>query len=535
MKAWRPISPAEAAADPPVYLMRLTYGGRVFRLASRTLHITDAAGDSHVYRGTLRRVDYHDEIDIFSADASRRTIAVEFTLPVDVATLTARGHVLDQARVEILLTVPGRTEEDAVPLLTGVLSEPEIGTGDDPITATAIDAPLEASGMWPPPSWQVTDLTWPYPAPNSVGRWYPTPFGRPGMLWATSGARRRPASRAYLVDTSGTTDVPYALLVAGGHAYLDEVAVYNGDGVAVDSGALQRTTDALGQVVSVFQLDPADLGAPDYSTEWWVAPRPSGPGWGIYGDQPSGAPQRGLGDVLVWALRRSGMPVDWAQVEGQRGRLNRYTVDGVIEQRVNLWQWIQDNILGVYPVWAAGGPLGVRVGIINITDPPSFHLRIPRDGIRDGAPTFDRSRIANVDALRFCLDRTTDHQLTAVQTAEPDATIEHAVPSAYTAMSRTRYGRSGERTIESDLVSDLATATQILLVNARFRGMGVRSISYRCRRRVQGIRAGDVGRLTDGDLGLSSIPVICRRVTPQEADVLVEVAQIVDPIRSPGS
>lgn len=534
MKAVTRLTGSELAASPVYYLLRVRLGGRTFRLSTRTLHILDDDGQSHVYLGRLRRVDFSDEVDIYSSDAPRRSVPVEFSLPVDVAALLAAGHTLDRADAELSRWVEGRTEERRDILIAGRLEEPSAGLNGEPVVATLVDEPMRESSLWPPPSWIVNDTTWSSPAPNAVGRWYPTPFGRPGMLYDDESSRRRPATRAYLVDTSGTTDVPFALLVAGGPAYLDDVAVYNNDGEAINTGNLQRMQDGLGQTVTVFEMDPADLGAPDYSIEWWIAPRTGGPGYGILGDMTSGQPMRGLGDVISWALRRSGILVDWAQVEAQRQRLNRYHVDGAIEERVNLWRWLQDNVIGVFPVWIAGGPRGIRVGLIDAAAAATFHLRIPRDGIRDGAPTFDRSTIHNAVTLRYGLDRVGDHhQHVSAQTPEPDASVEHAVPSAYIAASRARYGVIGEQQLAADLISEQATATQILLHSARHRGMGVRGIVYRCRRRWQAIRAGDVGRLTDDGLGWSNLPVICRRVTPQESDVVVEVAHVVDPIRSP--
>ncbi len=66
----------------------------------------------------------------------------------------------------------------------------------------------------------------------------------------------------------------------------------------------------------------------------------------------------GAGDVLLWMLRRSTVPVDRRRFAALRERLNQYIVGGYVNAEARPWDWVVDHLLPILPLSIVGGPAG---------------------------------------------------------------------------------------------------------------------------------------------------------------------------------
>ena len=170
------------------------------------------------------------------------------------------------------------------------------------------------------------------------------------------------------------------------------------------------------------------------SREWWV-----------YWDTPAypnqfggGSLTRG-GDVLQWAMLRSGQRVDVGAFANMAALLNSYQFSGYInDPAMYAWEWLQGNILPLLPVGIRMGPNGLRpvldqLGFIDSLQ-ATARWHIGRD-LEIQQITFVTQTTGNDDIIN-------------------DATIKYAF-NGYgqnlTSVARCRHIRQGQNELQSDM------------------------------------------------------------------------------------
>lgn len=522
------LTPYELRGKALVYLVEMEFAGRTFRLATSTTSILKNDGTSVLYRGDLRRLKFTDAIGMWGDDAPRRSMPLEAKLSADVATLIARGHTLERAPVTLYLWVSGRTWEERVPLLAGRLREAEYDEEEGTITGRVVDEPAEDGALWPPTTQIIDDATWPDADGPAVGRAYPTVIGHPAWFIDVSGTAVvvNGATRAYLVKIAAGTNY---VLVAGHAVASSTVFITRSDGNSIGTKTVSQFPDGRLLPVSIVTLNDSDAGSPDFGYDFFV-------GWGTDPDDGGalsdsgtyGDHLRGLGDVTCWALRRSELKVDWPMVNGARTRLNRWNVDGSIEERVDLMRWLQQGPFVGLPIWIGGGPNGIRVGCWWPEDAPTFHFRAPVDGHRLEA-RYERDDLCNTRRTEFALERQSDtHRQAVLVTGQPWTGNRGEIPTGYAETSRALYGEREAESRSSDYTADRDMVTDALLLEMRFLALGRRSIVYRARPGWAWLLPGKVGSVTDPALKLEEARCLCRGVTYGDATIEVELVVLND-------
>lgn len=522
------LTPYELRGKALVYLVDLEFAGRTFRLATTTTSVLKNDGTSVLYRGDLRRLKFTDALGMWGDDAPRRSMPLEVKLPVDVATLIARGHTLERAPVTLYLWISGRTWEQRIPLLAGRLREAEYDEDEGTVVGRVVDEPTEDGALWPPTTQIIDDATWPDADGPAVGRPYPTVIGSPAAFVSIAGTSIivDGAMQAYLANIAVGTNY---LLIAGHEIYTATVQVNRSDGTNIGVKTIVPFPDGRGQLTSVVLLSDADAGSPDFGYDFfvsWVSD-----GGGVFADSGAGTARkalRNLGDVTCWALRRSGLRVDWSCVEAGRDRLNRWSVDACIEERVNLFRWLRQGPFVGLPIWTAGGPRGIRVGCWLPEDAPTFHFRAPVDGHRVEAK-YERDDLHNVRRTEFALVRQSDtHRQAVLVTGQPWTGARGEIPTSYAEASRGLYGeregesRANDHTADRNVVSDAA------LLEMRQLALGRRGLVYRARPGWAWLLPGMVGSVTDPALALEEARCLCRGITYGDATVEVDFVVLND-------
>lgn len=151
-------------------------------------------------------------------------------------------------------------------------------------------------------------------------------------------------------------------------------------------------------------------------------------------------------DVLPadWGM---GVPVEWidlAECERSRDRVCAPRVAGIIEEPIQLREWLQTEIykpLGLFPLSRFGGLYAIRR--LDLPLPDEVPLTIDSsDIIRDKLPEWDANLSSAIGAVRFSFDKRLDGEFDTVrELRHPDADILYD-------------GACGTQEIESSLLRD---------------------------------------------------------------------------------
>lgn len=527
---------ASDLADGPdlFWLLSITWAGNVYRWSSKPCEPIDADNEPRPYDGGLPEFTFSENFSLLSLSPDTRSISLELDFRVDVAALVQAGHDLVAATGEVALWRDGDAYEDRVRVLVGRVREPEYGVEGEPVALTLEQAPWDDAALFPELAARVTTQTWPNAHADALGLYYPQPFGEAGRFRDTDGTESDTSgSPGLVVEWDDGLEVALTVLVAGGEVGASTVKVRRADGQESVTSTVTHTTDALGRTVAVVDLSGEDPAFAD-DTEYWIS---WNDGAGALLLEDRSAAIFGAGDLLLWLLRKSSIAVDFQRFEAIREQLNAYKVSGYIDEAVNPWEWIADNLLPLLPLSLAAGPDGLypilwrldaqpidAVGAI--TAGPGFiraervkYLRGPRDIVNEVRLSFaPRARTGEFRRVVAC-------------TPEPDLESADEFASHYAIISASRYGVQIE-TLETDVIYDTSTAGLIVERLVRAKALPIRAITYVAGIEHGWMEPGDVVLLSDDELSLDNQVCLVGDVT-WVSEVCLELTYLVveDPAR----
>lgn len=377
--AW---GPGELRGYATVWLVEVAYGGSTIRMASRTVDLDSGAGP-RAYEGTIDDLAYSRSLDLFSLQAESPSLVVEGATSVDVPTLQVRGHRLEGCAVEVSQVRVDRDGnavdewEDRCVRLTGVVRDAQWG----PYGGGGCKLRFSAERMWwrttakiPTPKQQVSRDTWPIQGnlnADDSGVAYPIVIGYPGNdpLDQDGGF---PAYRGVWLSklyTHQLLGVGLGKIAATQVHLTTDSDVYGSDVLVSQEWEGVPATDRRGAMLSVVDYgtndygtpgDPAYLGASFALVTTDTTPvyiwHTEATGGGILRD---GEVLRGAGDVLAWAMERSGVPFDAGRFQAAAGALNDYLIDFAFTESVPAWEWVTEELLPLLPVSLVPGERGV--------------------------------------------------------------------------------------------------------------------------------------------------------------------------------
>lgn len=505
--------PSVAGADL-LWLLELDFAGQTFRFSTEPLSIDDDDGDAISYPGGLDDPGYAESLDRFSHSIDAQTISLELTLPVDVAELVQKGHLLGGGRAELscVLRQAGtiqQTYEGRLVVLSGSLSEPQYGFPDLPsgyITTTVEGSLSEDAGLFLSASQVISEDTFSAIATagkdEHEGKPYPLVFGAPGGYRNSSGdSRTTSGSPAYILDVNTVDDKVQSLLIAGHHVNASTVLIF--DSSKSESFSVTNTTDDLGQLIATVDTSAASV-IDTTEREFWTGWNNGG---GIKNPWRTLAGLEGAGDILRWALTYSTLDIDHGAWAASGDFLNRFKLAGYIsDPEVSVWEWASD-LASLLPVTIRMGASGLYPIIHDTRAAPDAGLAIT------ASPEFQQlsqvqiegqlSDIFNSIRIGYAFRaKTTDPKRYAVI-----GTKETGVSSSFsTTTTRQSIHRYGERfrSIDSAYVYDRTTAQLIVKHLADVEALPARQVDYRAAPRFASISLGDVISLTDSNLSLTS-------------------------------
>jgi len=519
---------SERLAFDPVWLLDLTFAGKVYHYATEPVQITKGS-NSIQYMGGLE-IDLSQPLSLFSESPQTLSIPVSVHFPDDFGALVAKGHDPNFAIGELSIHYPGRTWGERLKMLRGQMAQPQYGAKDEPIAFSIEQNPFEDAGILISDDQRVSADTWDNYDSNIEGRYYPIVFGTPGVYKGKAGAdKRTPGSPALLVDNDGTKYV----LIAGHHVRASTVKIVNTTTGNREDCAVTNTTDGLGQPVALAVISSAYTADTDtHFTRW------QGDGGGLENDRKDGD-LTGGGELLIYMLRRSTLEWDRGRTYAAARYLDRFKFAGYIDDAVAPFEWVKQNLLPLLPVSMIAAAEGIAPvvwrreatqddAVINFTKGP--------DCVRSSPITFEASDPVNDLTLNFALRADDNSYKRSIRLTgnDNDRTPYGSTPSGgnfsniYSRSSFRRFGQRAE-TISTEIVYDRGTAAQILQWKSRAGSTLTRSVSYAIGRRYTAIGVGDVVTITDPDVSLSDELAIVRDVQYSRQTITIDLVLLDDP------
>jgi hypothetical protein len=556
-------------------LLHLEWAGLTIRLATEHLDIEEAStGNVYHYDGLLNDLQLADALELLAEPGEGRSLAVEVYLPVDVPTLVAQGHRLDGAWAEVSRWIEGTDYADRQRVIRGRVSDPEWGAEDEPVAFSIEDEVWQDAGQVLSSAARVDGTTWPEVTSLNVehlGLPYPLVFGRPGALTrALGGSARVSGSQGVWVDyrgtaySSGSHKTEITLVIAGHHVTAGRAYGYTDDATAGTRFVVLNGVDLKGQQIAFIPwYASAPAGEDPYEwdgTTGYQFAIPDFDGADSFGlghasidgsfnnattqapvfvswDDEESADQGGLsglaGDVLEYLLRLTHLPLDHGRFAVAKQALNAYKLGFTIDAQCSPWEWIKEHLLPLLPVSVVQGPDGLYPVLWRFDATASdatFHLDPDEDPRISRASRLkaDNGGIYNDFSLAYALSiRTGNHAGLARLTAGPfDSDDPDTKPSLACKVSQQRYKNAdgtpliSKLELTTDIVYDSATADMILAWQAAARCFGKVQVSYLVPGEWEWLERGQVGTLTDSEVGLSSRVVIVLDIQRSESGLI---------------
>jgi hypothetical protein len=554
-------------ASPAVWLLDFEVGGQLFRYSTEPARVLTLDGRTLVYRPGL--TDFELDLTGFEVEVG---VEVE-DRTVSWALVAARVGGLEHAPATLRYW-RGELLEQARVVLQGYLAAPQYGDPNRPGALVAtVQEPREL--LFPPATETVSETTFLNEIPLAIsdekilGAVYPYVFGYPGYFLRPDGSvTEAPAVPALLVRFNGTSDAtdPDAshVMVCARQAHAltsaGTVKVWNGEtnGVVPIEQYVNQNEDA--QLFSdltgrAYTAVGFTIGEPIYAltgvefhTSWSPV---AGRGGGLALPDRSG-PVRTLTDVLLFALTNSGRRVDLDAQEGERDELDRFLVDGFLNDRILLTEWVEAQLARLFPLARTTTSRGMYWRYVPWSgDPTRARAQLTTRDVRRVGPIQSASdQVANLFTLRYAPDgRTRAHlglrvlgavhqQLPVPERSEtlvgyrygnPNPTPdERVIGSPLCAASMRRYGLVERDPVETALVWDTYTASSILQHWAERDCFPRRWVEYQGAG-LSDLRRADLVTITDDELGLDEAVALVDSVSASSRRLQTLRLEVLDP------
>lgn len=562
----RDLYAADAVGNRVHWLLTLTWAGHTIRIADDELEIeTDTDSDEWLhYLPGLGDLEVEEEITLGGDSSGTLTVPVEVVFPddVDVPVLVARGHRLSAMRGELARWVEGTTFADRRVVLVGRAAQPTHGAAEEPVRFSLEESLAADVSRFGAPGLRVIGANWPEvdTIPTAMlGEDYPTIFGRPGSVsssiasasWVTGSSATWIDYRRTVHDSGGgptgnLTEI--RALIAGHHVQVESVWVNTDDDPDGNRIRVANGVDDQGHPVAFlcWFYSSAAAGAPedDYDEATYNYTFSGGStvyglgsnslptsfndsagghrlyiGWRDEDDTTAGGLTvngklvRDAPDVLSYCLGLTSRTVDRGMMSSVGPTFSRFKIDGVIDRRIPVWEFLRDDLLPLLPVSLASGPNGLYVLPWRFEATKADATVFIDTGVD---PEIERvsdieeedSEQVNRITIRYAYSYRTKTFLGEITLGAKEDEAEAENPenfrvNAYCQASRDQIGEIRERVIETEFVYDDSTAWAIAEWIAAAYAIPGRRVTWRVPEEpFVGARRAAVALLTDEETAL---------------------------------
>ena len=510
-----------------VWLLVVDWGGAIYRFSNIPVEIAYDDGD-YQFQGQLDQLDYQEESDLFELSVEANSVSVAVVFPHNMVQEFRGGRILDGARAELSYIMvrngqPLQTWEERILLFEGEISQPIIGDPEEPEGFAAFSVeqqPYDMSGYLLDID-NLINISKFSNVPNDIGpgKPYPLVFGNPSNSTRADGTNvpNLYSSPAYPIYRAGEVPATVYLMIAGHKVDASHVGIRDGDYQILTSVSVQEAKDTNGVLYSYVNITGTGLYEPDdtghsnksYFTRWFDSINSTYEGAHLnpFGD----GILEGGGDLIMFALSKTGMKVDWEAWGSVAQLLNNYRFAGYVNQpRITAWDWLNQNILPLMPVSVVSGPYGLRPIIylqyfqgerITFTTHILEGSDFQRISALEAAVGLDE--IFNAIELRYAKDGTSGNFMSYYSIGADLEYIPETLDfDGYATLSQQRYGLR-RNVIETDYVYDTGTAGRIARYLLRANCLVKRRLTYRAAPKYGYLMIGDVIGLTSDTLYLT--------------------------------
>ena len=512
--------PNDLLGGLPVFYVAFEYNSIQYRIAQNAITATQD-GTTYQYTDGLLQFDFVEAANI-GGDVEANTVGCQLALPgVDVIELANRGLGLDGLQCEFGYYIWRngelvQTYNERIVLYRGEIQQPQFGDPEEPNNFVAFT--IEAQ------PWAQNQLLLNTPVidqrfadrhiDTADGKAWPIVFGQPGYAKSGQYTKSLYATPAYCIKEY---DSHNAQFMVAGHDIVGTgtVTIIDDNGQTVVKTPV-RDVDIYGNIYHYITILPSDnVAMPGYSgsgdsREWWIY-------WNTpaYPNRFGGGSLTRAGDLLQWALLRSGQRIDVGAFANMGALLNRYQLSGYInDPAMYAWEWVQGNILPLLPVGIRMGPNGLRpvldqLGFIDSLQPIA-QWYVGRDleiqQITAVTQTTGTDDIVNDATLKYAFNGY-GQNLTSIARCRHLRQGQNEMQTDVAKTSVNRYGVK-QTVIESNYVYDGTTADLIVQTvvksNAlpRFEVVLVANVQWGY------LQIGDIISVTATRLGLEDHPVM---------------------------
>jgi hypothetical protein len=486
------------------YNVELDFGGRTYRWENQDFSLTES-------------------FDFFNSSPPLRSVSLALKLEDDVSALVAKGYRLDASQCRVL-------DSDNDVQLTGICQNPVWGYPEEPIRFTVREVPFDTGSMFPGPYdieqvtidpvatlearkesfiQQVLQTPWIRPSTYDIavvvskdlGTIPPIVIGHPGALTESNQNLIWEGAPAIYIDQTPGSET----LLACCH----RVSPVSGDlWVNGPSGTSDRrvwatvnysaSEDLSGRPITIVDLSATPPGVFDLqavSDDWFCAFIGTGD------VQVLGLPSQGGQLVKTFLNQCFGLRLDQNKLGEVISYLNGYSFDGYINEQVNPWEYLQEQVLSLLPVSAVNGPDGLYLAPWFPDAGAVDEIIEGRQVSIDGQVKYEKMKIVNNLTINYQYQ---DDSQTFRQIVEVNSTN-----NAYAELSQQLFGMQS-KVIETPIVNDEATAQQIANWMIRAYSIPPRRVSLRVSSsRYQPRRVGDVVDVNLPSLSIAQRGIIC--------------------------
>jgi len=496
----------ELRGAAPVWILDLTYAGRVWRFSTEAVEI-----DGNIYEATMSDVGFSDVIEWASSDFALPSADIKLVFREDIARLVQQGHDLSGATGELALWIKGSDYDDRRVVVSGRANVAQYGQEGEPVTFSLEADWLDNSSLYPPAAAVITEVTWPISHENSRGKVYPTVFGSPAM------------SPVYGCEIFiGATG-----LIAGHEVEATQVTIHGSELTTPAVLNVVYANDDLGYQVATVDLTAIPTVPPGLDQTFWCE-------WthGEAHPNPYRTDSEALtaaGDIIRWALERSGLVIDYGRTITAVNKLMDYQLSGFIGEIGDVMTWLKEEVLALLPVSLMAGADGIYPVVWDHNAPSVTQLRAGGDIYRDGPVKYEDNEIRNEISIKWGYSaQTTDFSNRSSLTGDQVVVTSDLVGrNIYTISSRSRYG-SRAYEVESSMVGDMSTAGRILAWMSQSYAFKHRSVTYRAPIDLGWLAPGDIIELTDSSISMTEQRVMVREIQWGDTEIGLDLLLIPD-------
>jgi len=527
---------SELIENDLIFILSIDFAGRIWRWSSEPIELFDLNGSSYQFDGGLDGLELEEVLPFFGNSPDLLSASFDLLFPDDVSELINFGHDLSSASGELASIARGKAFEDRSILISGLVSHPEYGDKDEPVSFTLEEHPYSDRALIPDVAASISADTgnniW-----NNDGEVYPLPFGAAFQYRTTDGTleqlRMSPAIRSAQVGSDVTR------LIVAGHKVPSStaevtIATKIDDSWYAGTADVFTVTDGLGRTISEAELvaSHATIHAKfREQTSYWVR-------WtdgGALPDDMSTNEISGAGQLISWMLRRSSLRFDYAAWSAIQSHLDLYKVSGYINDQVSPFEWCEQNVFPLLPITVHSGESGLFPVLWRYwaTAADSIADIVATAGIvRVGRVQYDQSpseTYQKISLLWAYDDGDGEHRRTL--TVRPSGNVARAADEIFNLHSETsksRYQNENELIEESDIIYDTATAERVLGWWSLAKGFTHRVVSYEVDQHFSWLKIGDVVSISDSGIHLNSEIALIRSIVRSDTGRIVLSLQLIE-------